>query len=166
MPPRRGYRRSRGGRKATGWVNHTLVERLTSAPGVTTSDMLDGLSTAEQAAVDKILAIQWRGAFSSQVSGSETHGRWGIGIVTADAFNSGTVVSPLTDHQFPWYWSEPFSYDEITADVRRHHIQGKVASTRRMPSRVHTLMLAVEAPSTAAAGPAWDLAFRILYQLR
>ena len=126
--------------------------------------MLDGLTTAERSDVAKILMIQWTGQFGLSVANSESHGRWAIGIVSAESFALGAAPDALNDHQWPWYWTEAYNVDEPS--VEYYKIRGQTRTQRRMPSRAHTLMFTIESASTSAGALKYDLEFRILYQLR
>ena len=102
MPGRRGGRRSYSRRRAvkrTGWTNHTLQEQTIGAGAVTTSDLLDGLSTGERSDVGGILAVSWQSHFGLSTANLEMHGRWGLHVASLEAFAAGSAPDPLNDHQ-------------------------------------------------------------------
>ena len=162
--PRRPYRRSRGPRKRYSWTNHTLNEQTVGGgSALNISDILDGLTAAEKADVGTIESVSWQGMRHQFASGSECHGRWGLIIVTPDAF-VGAAPDALGDHQLNWYWNQAYQLDE--PDTRNEHFEGKTLTKRRMPSSDHIMAMVWESAAAAATSLVYDIALRVLYSHR
>ena len=146
----------------TSWANHTLQEQVLSFGSSTiTSDMFDGLTTGEKADVGTVLTVQWQMTMGLSSANGENHGRWGIALVSEDAFTAGSAPTPLEDHKYPWYWNEGYALDEPTLD--EHRFRGQTGTRRKMPSVEHILMFAIESSALSAGNLKFNFAFRLLY---
>ena len=163
---RRPSRRSSGARRQrprqrSSWVNATLAENSVVAGAISTSDLLSGLSQEEKVDVGTILTVHWQFTMGQGSSNAENHGRWGMMIVTQDAFIGGQIPEPLGDHQANWYWNEAYFLDE--PDLRERQFRGQARTKRRLPSGEHTLAFAIESASGSSGTLKFGVGFRILY---
>ena len=165
MPGKRRSRGSYGPKKQTSWVNHTLTEQTVGGGSdQNTSNILDGLSETERGEVGVVLRVIWQGTMGLFSANAEAHGRWGLHVVTLDAFVAGAVPDPLGDHQSSWYWNEAFAIDE--PDLRQRVFHGETRTRRKLPSGEHTVVMVWETAAGSAGSLKYDIGLRILYSHR
>ena len=146
-------------------MNHTLNEQtIGGGADENVSNILDGLSVDEIAQVATIERVIWQGQMGLFSANAEAHGRWGLAVVSEDAFASLTVPDPLSDHQYSWMWNEHFAMDEPNVEFRQ--FRGETGTKRRLPSPQHRLIMVWETAAGSAGSLKYDIGLRILFSHR
>ena len=145
-------------KRSYGWLNSTLINQTTVVGGVTTFDLLGGLTVAEKRNVARVDRCFGDFMFRGQNANTALAGRFGLIVVTDDAMAALVVPDPLNDDESSWYWNQVLLWDEPTVEYARVRMDAK---TRRRIPQSSTMAFVCEV--TAGQTMDWHVGLRLLY---
>ena len=158
-PGRRSPWRQRP-KRSYGWLNSSLLTQNLVAGGITSFDLLGGLTLAEKRNVARVDRLFGEIQFRAVSANFGILARLGAIVVSDDAMALGNVPDPFSDDESSWYFNQILLWDEPT--VEYHRVQFDARTRRRIPQG-YTLTMALENSSASLTSMDWMLGARLLY---
>ena len=144
------------------WHSATIDNQTTNTGSQTILDVLAGLQGFDKGDIRRIIRCILTFSVRSSAAGSLVNGRFGLVVVTNDAFTAAAVPDPAGDLSASWLVNTHY-YQEDAANVPVDR-PADLRASRLLPGALRTLVFVLDAGGTANS--VWNLGLRVLLGMR
>ena len=145
------------------WASHTLENSSINAGTTIAGDALGGLTDTEEERIANFKRFIFLATVRSSTAGNPAGGRFGLAIVTKDAFAAAALPEPIVDTDYPWLFNVPFMQEELQNIPVI--IERDLKSNRRFPMG-HRLVFIAESGGVSVGSLVFNFSMRFLYTFK